>query len=62
MKWSKKQQAEWDRKNRVKHEGHAVNSEETAEERRLWERQEAAFEKLKKNPALLRTMINLKDK
>lgn len=26
MKWSKKQQAEWDRKNRVKHEGHAANN------------------------------------
>ena len=57
MKWSKKQQAEWDRKNRVKHEGHAVNNEEA-----LWAKQGAAFEKLKKNPALLRAMINLKDK
>ena len=26
MKWSKKQQAEWDRKNRVRHEGHAANN------------------------------------
>lgn len=57
MKWSKKQQAEWNRKNKVKHDGHAVNNEEE-----LWAKQEAAFEKLKKNPALLRAMINLKDK
>ena len=57
MKWSKKQQAEWDRKNKVKHDGHAVNNEEE-----LWRKQEEAFERLKKNPALLRTMINLKDK
>ena len=57
MKWSKKQQAKWDKKNMDKSTGHAVNNEEE-----LWAKQEAAFEKLKKNPALLRTMINLKDK
>lgn len=58
MKWSKKQQAEWDRKNRVKHDGHAVNNEEEA----LWAKQEAAFEKLKKNPQLLATLIRMKDR
>lgn len=57
MKWSKKQQAKWDKKNMDKMTGHAVNNEEE-----LWAKQEAAFEKLKKNPALLRAMINLKDK
>ena len=57
MKWSKKQQAKWDKKNMDKSTGHAVNNEEE-----LWRKQEEAFEKLKKNPALLRTMINLKDK
>ena len=57
MKWSKKQQAEWDRKNRVKHEGHAVNNEEE-----LWAKQEAAFEKLKNNPELLRVIKRMKDR
>lgn len=28
----------------------------------LWAKQEAAFEKLKKNPALLQTMLRLKDR
>ena len=57
MKWSKKQQAKWDKKNMDRSTGHAVNNEEE-----LWAKQEAAFEKIKKNPALLRTMINLKDR
>ena len=57
MKWSKKQQAEWDRKNKVKHDGHAVNNEEA-----LWAKQEAAFEKLKKNPQLLATIKRMKDR
>ena len=62
MKWSKKQQAKWDKKNMDKSTGHAVNNLETEAERLAWERQEAAFEKLKKNPVLLRAMINLKDR
>ena len=57
MKWSKKQQAKWDKKNMDKSTGHAVNNEEE-----LWRKQEEAFERLKKNPALIRAMINLKDK
>ena len=57
MKWSKKQQAKWDKKNMDRSTGHAVNNEEE-----LWRKQEEAFERLKKNPALLRAMINLKDK
>ena len=57
MKWSKKQQAKWDKKNMDKSTGHAVNNEEE-----LWRKQEEAFARLKKNPALLKAMINLKDK
>lgn len=62
MKWSKKQQAEWDRKNRVKGEGHYANNLETEAERLLWERQEAAMEKIKNNPDLLKAMKRLKDR
>ena len=62
MKWSKKQQAKWDRKNRVKHEGHAANNLETEAERILWEKQEAAMEKLKNNPDLLKALLRLKDR
>lgn len=35
---------------------------ETDTERILWEKQEAAFEKLKQNPELLQTLIRMKDK
>ena len=57
MKWSKKQQAKWDKKNMDKSTGHAVNNEEE-----LWAKQEAAFEKLKKNPQLLAAIIRMKDR
>ena len=62
MKWSKKQQAKWDRKNMVKSDGHYVNNLETEAERLLWERQEAAMEKIKNNPDLLKVMLRLKDR
>ncbi len=62
MKISKKQQAKWDRQNRMVSDGHAVNNQETAEERALWEKQEAAFERLKQNPELLKTLIRMKGK
>lgn len=36
--------------------------DETDEERVLWEKQEAAFEKIKNNPELLQTLIRMKDR
>ena len=62
MKWSKKQQAKWDRKNLVRSDGHYANNLETEAERLLWERQEAAMEKIKNNPDLLKAMKRLKDR
>lgn len=62
MKWSKKDQAKWDRKNRVKSEGHYANNLETEAERILWDKQERAFEKLRNNPDLLKAMKRLKDR
>ena len=62
MKWSKKQQAKWDRKNMVKSAGHYANNLETEAERILWEKQEAAFEKIKNNPDLLKVIKRLKDR
>jgi len=40
MKWSKKQQAKWDKKNMDRSTGHSVNNEE-----------DAAWEKLRKKPS-----------
>ena len=57
MKWSKKQQAKWDKKNMDRSTGHAVNNEEE-----LWAKQEAAFEKLKNNPDLLKVIKRMKDR
>lgn len=62
MKWSKKQQAQWDRKNQVRSDGHYANNLETEAERLLWERHEAAMEKIKNNPDLLKAMKRLKDR
>ena len=62
MKWSKKQQAKWDRKNQVKSDGHYANNLETEAERLLWEKQEKAMEKIKNNPDLLKVMLRLKDR
>ena len=62
MKWSKKQQAKWDRKNMVKSDGHSANNLEAEAERLLWEKQEKAMEKIKNNPDLLKAMKRLKDR
>ena len=62
MKWSKKQQAKWDKRNMDLSNGHAANNLETEAERLLWERQEAAMEKIKNNPDLLKAMKRLKDR
>lgn len=62
MKWSKKQQAKWDRKNQVRSDGHYANNLETEAERLLWEKQEKAFEKIRNNPDLLKAMLRMKDR
>lgn len=62
MKWSKKQQAKWDKKNMDKMDGHCANNLETEAERLLWERQEAAMEKIKNNPDLLKALKRMKDR
>ena len=62
MKWSKKQQAKWDRKNQVRSDGHYANHLETEAERLLWEKQEKAFEKIRNNPDLLKAMLRMKDR
>ena len=62
MKVSKKQQAKWDRKNMVRGDGHYANNLETEAERLLWEKQEAAFEKIRNNPDLLKVIKRLKDR
>lgn len=62
MKVSKKQQAKWNRQNMVRSDGHYANNLETEAERLLWERQEAAMEKIKNNPDLLKVMKRLKDR
>lgn len=43
-------------------DGHYANNLETKAEKMLWEKQEAAMEKIKNNPDLLKTLIRLKDK
>ena len=62
MKWSKKQQAKWDRRNQVVSDGHSANNLEAEAERLLWEKQEKAMEKIKNNPDLLKAIKRLKDR
>ncbi len=62
MKVSKKQQAKWNRQNEVRSNGHYANNLETEAERVLWERQEAAMERIKNNPDLLRVIKRMKDR
>ena len=62
MKWSKKQQAKWDKKNQDRSNGHYANNLETEAERILWEKQERAMEKIKNNPDLLKVIKRLKDR
>lgn len=62
MKVSKKQIAKWRKKEMRQRDGHYANNLETEAERILWEKQEAAMEKIKNNPDLLKTLIRLKDK
>ena len=62
MKVSKKQMAKWRQKEMRQRDGHYANNLETEAEKILWEKQEAAFEKIKNNPDLLKTLIRLKDK
>lgn len=62
MKWSKKQQAKWQQKDLRQRDGHYANNLETEAERLLWERQEAAMEKIKNNPDLLKVMKRMKDR
>ena len=62
MKVSKKQQAEWNRRNMIKSDGHYANNLETEAERLLWEKQEAAMKKIQNNPDLLKVMRRMKDR
>ena len=62
MKWSKKQQAKWDKKNMVKSDGHYANNLETEAEKILWDKQEKAMAKIRNNPDLLKVMLRLKDR
>lgn len=43
-------------------DGHYANNLETEAERILWERQEAAMERIKSNPDLLRVIKRMKDR
>ena len=62
MKVSKKQVQKWREKEMRQSEGRYANNLETEAERLLWEKQEAAMEKIKNNPDLLKAMKRLKDK
>lgn len=62
MKISKKQMAKWRTQEQKRSDGHYANNLETEAERILWEKQEAAMEKIKNNPDLLKAMLRLKDK
>ena len=62
MKVSKKQIAKWQKQEQVRSNGHYANNLETEAERLLWERQEAAMEKIKNNPDLLKVIRRLKDR
>lgn len=62
MKVSKKQVQKWREKEMRQSEGHYANNLETEAERLLWEKHEAAMEKIKNNPDLLKVMKRLKDK
>jgi hypothetical protein len=57
MKWSKKQQAKWDKKNMEKSNGHAVNN--------LEQEQDLAWERLRKKleqPETLAVFKRMKDR
>ena len=62
MKWSKKQQAKWDKKNMDKSNGHYANNLETEAERLLWAKQEEAMKKIQNNPDLLKVIKRMKDR
>lgn len=62
MKVSKKQIAKWQQKEMRVRDGHYANNLETEAERLLWAKQEAAFEKIKNNPDLLKAMLRMKDR
>lgn len=62
MKISKKQQAKWNKQNMIKSDGHYANNLETEAERLLWAKQEAAMEKIKNNPDLLKVIKRMKDR
>ncbi len=52
MKWSKKQQAKWDKKNMDRSTGHSVNNEEDA----AWERLKKKLENDKEMMAVFKRM------
>ena len=62
MKWSKKQQAKWDKKNMDKSNGHYANNLETEAERLLWAKQEEAMKRIQNNPDLLKVIKRMKDR
>lgn len=57
MKWSKKDQAKWDRKNRVRSEGHSANYLEM-EQDEAWERLRKKLSK----PKTLSMLRRMKDR
>lgn len=62
MKVSKKQIQKWQKQEQVRSNGHYANNLETEAERLLWAKQEAAMEKIRNNPDLLKVMLRLKDR
>ena len=62
MKVSKKQIQKWQQQEQRRSNGHYANNLETEAERLLWEKQEAAMEKIRNNPDLLKVMLRLKNR
>ena len=62
MKVSKKQIQKWQQQEQRRSNGHYANNLETEAERLLWEKQEAAMEKIRNNPDLLKVIKRMKDR
>ena len=62
MKVSKKQIAKWQKQDQNRGNGHYANNLETEAEKILWDKQEAAMEKIRNNPDLLKVIKRMKDR
>jgi hypothetical protein len=62
MKVSKKQIQKWQQKELRQRDGHYANNLETEAERLLWVKQEAAMERIKNNPDLIKVIKRMKDR